>query len=273
LNRGVLETSQEYTIDNYPVIAYGYEKQDISEDTPTPLYEKPDGLGIESGSHHEITHGTYVQFDICSLEMDVSVKELGFSLNGSYQLFGSNQLGELGHKLVSSDEKEVWVPHYKKYKFISISGKECVEIKSMCIKREFLPSYGTFYTTTVQDVALGSPIPFTNTTVVDGLIQVDQFTIQSTTKGVYNVQYIVCSIQPNACALYVNGFIVPGSWFGSESQSTTVSQVIITLVSGDKVQLVNQSSQTGSITITPFGSGTNPFVGQNAASLSIWRMY
>ena len=84
-----------------------------------------------------------------------------------------------------------------------------------------------------------------------------------------NIQFV----QPNACALYVNGLIVPGSWFGSESQSTTVCQLILKLEAGDIVQLVNQSSQTGTITITPLGSGINPFVGQNAVSLSIWRMF
>ena len=72
--------------------------------------------------------------------------------------------------------------------------------------------------------------------------------------------------------VYVNGSIVPGSWFGSEAQSTTVSQLILNLEAGDKIQLLNQSSHTGTITITPFGSGINPSLGQNAVSLSIWRM-
>ena len=117
MNRNVLETSQSYNINHYQIFVHGYNKQDIIH-TPIPLLETQSYLGIQS----VVNELVYIQFDLSSLVSDVSVKQVGFLLNGSYQVFGSNQLGELGEQLISSEVEEVWIPNYGKYKFISISA-------------------------------------------------------------------------------------------------------------------------------------------------------
>ena len=47
---------------------------------------------------------------------------------------------------------------------------------------------------------------------------------------------------------------------------------IITLLVGDKIKVINQSSQGGSVTLAPLGSGANSTVGQSTAAFSAFRI-
>ncbi len=128
-------------------------------------------------------------------------------------------------------------------------------------------AYCYFYNTTPQDISLGSAIPFTNSTISNGFSLVDPFTIECNVKGIYNLLCTIYSIHPVSCALYVNDILYPGSWFGSEIGAPANGQLLLPLEVGDKLQIINTSSQGGTITISPLGSGGNASVGQNVASI------
>ena len=70
----------------------------------------------------------------------------------------------------------------------------------------------------------------------------------------------------------MNGTRVPGSWFGANSTAQDVGESIIILHRGDILELRNQSSQGGTITLSPLGSGANPSTGQTTAALCIFRL-
>jgi hypothetical protein len=80
------------------------------------------------------------------------------------------------------------------------------------------------------------------------------------------------TLEPNSCALYVNGLLYPGTWFGANSTAQDIGEAILILNAGDILELRNQSSQGGTISLAPLGSGANPTVGQVRSAFSIFRI-
>ena len=104
------------------------------------------------------------------------------------------------------------------------------------------------------------------------------FTILSSTQfevlenGWYYEIKTIDTLEPNACALYVNGLLEPGTWFGANATAQDIGHAIIYLRQGDVLELRNQSSQGGLITLSPLGSGANPTFGQATAAFSIFKL-
>ena len=78
------------------------------------------------------------------------------------------------------------------------------------------------------------------------------------------------TLEPNSCALYINGVLGPGTWFGANATAQDIGTAILHLEAGDLLEVRNQSSQGGAITLFPLGSGANPNVGQTTAAFSIF---
>ena len=90
--------------------------------------------------------------------------------------------------------------------------------------------------------------------------------------GVFYELKTIDTLEPNSCALYVNGVLEPGSWFGANATAQDLGQAIITLIAGDILEIRNKSSQGGTINLSPLGSGANPSVGQTTAAFSIFKI-
>jgi len=80
------------------------------------------------------------------------------------------------------------------------------------------------------------------------------------------------TLEPNACALYVNGVLEPGTWFGANATAQDVGHAIDYLRQGDVIEVRNKSSQGGTITLSPLGSGGNPEVGQLTAAFVLFKI-
>ena len=69
-----------------------------------------------------------------------------------------------------------------------------------------------------------------------------------------------------------NGIIEIGSWFGANATAQDLGAAIISLRAGDVIDVRNQSSQGGTITISPLGSGANPNVGQSTTGWVVFKI-
>ena len=281
-----------YNIDYYPFMAYGYEKKDdFNPDCPTCLVSTCEkGLGIKKVECKEINKHTYIQFDLCHLIRDCSVKGLcctvGFIKKG-FCVYGSNCLGEIGHHLYTYDKEEndeneckqtFDVPCYGKYKYISITAvDDCdalVSILCFFIKREFEHAFGYFYTVASDlsggsiDISGGAPVPFEMGSLIEGFVQVDPFTIRCEVRGVYSELMNISTVQPNSFSINVNGSPVSGLWYGSNGNDQVVGNGMFVLNVGDLLQVINQTA--GMVSLIALGGVSPNF--QTVASLQLQRV-
>jgi hypothetical protein len=78
--------------------------------------------------------------------------------------------------------------------------------------------------------------------------------------GTYLVNFSVSGTEPNQFTLFDNGLAVPGTTYGSGGGTQQNNgQAIVTLVAGDMLTLVNQSS-VFAVTLEPLTGGTQPNV-------------
>jgi hypothetical protein len=128
------------------------------------------------------------------------------------------------------------------------------------------------YSTLVQSVPLGGTIAFENVPVIANFTYLSSTQLQCDVSGVYFQTQIIDTLEPNSCALYVNGVIKLGAWFGANATAQDVGESIILLNAGDILEVRNQSSQGGTITLSPLGSGANPSFGQTTAAMSVFKI-
>jgi len=136
----------------------------------------------------------------------------------------------------------------------------------------FEPAFLNAYSTSVQIVPLGGTVNFDIIRIALGFTVLSPGTFEVLNDGWYYEIKTIDTLEPNACALYRNGVLVPGTWFGANATAQDIGQAIIQLFSGDVIELRNESSQGGTITLSPLGSGANPTVGQVTSALSIFRI-
>ena len=136
----------------------------------------------------------------------------------------------------------------------------------------FNPAYVYIYTLGVQQVTLGSAVSFTNVGAIAGFTLLSPTTLRADVKGVYMEIKTIDTLEPNSFALYVNGVLYPGTWFGANATAQDVGEAIIFLNAGDLIEVRNKSSQGGTVTLSPLGSGSNSSVGQSTAALSLFRI-
>jgi hypothetical protein len=134
------------------------------------------------------------------------------------------------------------------------------------------PSYAYRYSTLLQTIPLGSPIEFENNGPILNFTPISASQLRCDVSGVYWEIKTIDTLEPNSCALYINGLLAPGTWFGANATAQDVGEAIIELAAGDILELRNQSSQGGTINLAPLGSGANPSVGQTTAAFSIFRI-
>jgi hypothetical protein len=247
--RGCLGLYYAFQVDYFPVTAYGYEKQ-YESDCPTPLYQSEKGLGIEKVECHKIDNHTYIQFDLCALLNDCSVKgvECTVHVKNGFRVYGSNELGELGQRIYTSYQDECvakfCLPYYGMFKYFAITAEkehECesfVSVLGLCIERKYVPAVGYYQTNVEQQISPNAPVAFEQQGVVEGFKQVDPYTIECLVHGVYGEILNA----PVGFAVYVNGVMKTG---------------LLVLNVGDLIQVVNQSGVLETLT---------------QASLSLWRV-
>jgi hypothetical protein len=133
-------------------------------------------------------------------------------------------------------------------------------------------AYAFIYTTSVQVIPIGSAVAFDVPGPILNFMQVTNLILECNLDGVYFAAQTVDTLTPNACALYINGVLANGSWFGANATARDLGKSIVILKAGDILQLINQSSQGNTITLSPLGSGANPTVGQTTAAFSIFKI-
>lgn len=277
-----------FLVDDHPVTANGFNKNH----NPADLVVKPcpkGGLGIAATPENGINNSYFVQFDLTSLLADHTVKGIELCLTeldcrgDRIELYGSNEMGMLGNKIYKSNKDEkcdcVQVPHYGKYKYVSITlhshsceDKLGVLVKSFCIYSEYVHAYAFVYSDSIETVPMGGNIEWDHVPQISGFNLVDNKTLICQVKGIYSELMTVDTLEPNACAVYVNGVKVLGSWFGANATAQDVGNTILKLNIGDQIELRNESSQGGTITLSPLGSGPNSTYGQTTACFSIHRI-
>lgn len=273
-----------FSVDDYPVKVHGFNKNH----SPADLIVKPcpkGGLGIAITPENGINSSHFVQFDLCSLIADYTVKGIELCLTeldcrDRIELFGSNELGVLGNKIYKSNKNDkcdcFQVPHYGKYKYISVTipsysceDKLGVLIKSFCTYHEHINAYAFVYSDSVQVIPLGGNIQWDHIPHIQGFSLLNIDTLVCQVKGTYASVMTIDTLEPNACAVYQNGVRVVGSWFGANATAQDLGNIIFKLNVGDYLQLRNESSQGGTITLSPLGSGANSTLGQTTAAFSI----
>ena len=133
-------------------------------------------------------------------------------------------------------------------------------------------SYAFIYSTTIQNLFIGDSVSFELIGQIQNFTQISLTQLRCNISGIYFEISTVDTLEPNACALYVNGILHSGTWFGANATAQDIGEAIIRLDAGDIIELRNQSSQGNLIILAPLGSGANPTVGQTVASLSIFRI-
>ena len=133
-------------------------------------------------------------------------------------------------------------------------------------------AYCYMYSTLIQSIPLGTPISFENVPLITNFTYLSSTQLQCDVSGIFFQTQIIDTLEPNSCALYVNGVIKLGAWFGANSTAQDVGESIIYLNAGDILEVRNQSSQGGTITLSPLGSGSNPSAGQTTAAMSIFKI-
>ena len=136
----------------------------------------------------------------------------------------------------------------------------------------FVPAYAFRYSTITQAVALGDSISFENNGPTLNFTPISSTQLECQIAGVYWEIKTIDTLEPNSCALYINGLLSAGTWFGANATAQDVGEAIIFLNVGDILELRNQSSQGGTINLAPLGSGANSSVGQTTAAFSIFRI-
>ena len=136
----------------------------------------------------------------------------------------------------------------------------------------FSPAYAYLYSTLSQSVPLGGPIAFENISALSNMTPLSPTQLRADVDGVYFELKTIDTLEPNSCAMYVNGVIRPGTWFGANATAQDLGQALIILNAGDIIEIRNQSSQGGTITLSPLGSGANPSVGQTTSAFSIFKI-
>jgi len=121
-------------------------------------------------------------------------------------------------------------------------------------------------------IPLGAPIAFENVRSAFNFNIISATMLQCLVSGIYYEMKTIDTLEPNSCALYVNGVLEAGTWFGANATAQDVGHAIIPLYAGDTLELRNQSSQGGTITLSPLGSGANPSVGQSTAAFCIFKI-
>jgi hypothetical protein len=133
-------------------------------------------------------------------------------------------------------------------------------------------AYAYIYSTSLQSVPLGAPVAFENISTILNFTPISTTQLRCDLDGVYYEIKTIDTLEPNSCALYVNGVLYPGTWFGANATAQDVGHAIVVLKAGDILELINQSSQGGTINLAPLGSGANPTVGQTTAAFSIFKI-
>jgi hypothetical protein len=136
----------------------------------------------------------------------------------------------------------------------------------------FTPAYAFRYSTSGQIILLGDPISFENNGPTLNFTPLSTTQLRCDVAGVYWEIKTIDTLGPNACALYINGILHPGSWFGANATAQDIGEAIVVLEVGDILELRNQSSQGDTIVLAPLGSGANSTVGQSTAAFSIFRI-
>jgi hypothetical protein len=291
-----------YTLDdtNYSIPVSGFVKgQQGQSDQPADLFAKKSckasGLGLAQTPENGVNSSVYLQFDISELldDQDVDTFQLCVDLldcKDVVEVYGSHCAGQLGKKILKTDGKEklIQIPvndntccekQNQCYKFISVTlhQKKCSDklgflVECVALYHRKPPAYAFTYTDEIISIPLGSPIPFKVVKLMRGFRQVDQYTLECLVKGVYGEIKTIDTLEPNSCAMYINGVREDGTWFGANATAQDIGQAIVKLKVGDLIQLRNQSSQGGTITLSPLGSGSNVSTGQVTAAFSIWRV-
>jgi hypothetical protein len=129
------------------------------------------------------------------------------------------------------------------------------------------------YSTTEQDgILIGDPIAFENVGPISNFTLLTPTEFRCDLSGVYFEIKTIDTLEPNSCALYINGVLSPGAWFGANATAQDLGTAIIKLNAGDILQVRNQSSQGNGIHLYPLGSGANSTVGQSTAAFSVFRI-
>lgn len=291
-----------YTLDEgaYSIPVLGFVKgQNGQPDQPADLFAKKScsakGLGLAQTPENGINQNVYVQFDMTQLVNDPDVDTFQLCLNlldcsDVVEVYGSNSAGSLGKRLMKSDgkEKKLQLPlndnsccenKNQLYNFIAVtlherkcSNKLGFLVECICLYHRKPQAYAAIHTDQIVSIPLGSPIPFQFVEQIRGFQYIDSFTLRCLVKGIYAQIMTVDTLEPNSCAVYVNGVRAGGTWFGANATAQDIGNGMLKLKVGDLIQLINQSSQGGTITLSPLGSGANNSVGQNTAAFCIWRV-
>jgi hypothetical protein len=129
----------------------------------------------------------------------------------------------------------------------------------VCDKNLMVKGYnihGEFYTTTSQTVAVGSPIVFTNSQNVSGLLwnSADQVTIIE--DGVYKLFFMINTGTPGQFSLALNGVPITTTVEGSNQGSGQINfRTLLELVKNDVITVINNISASGNITSTQNNGG------------------
>ena len=125
---GDLGDSHTYTIGTTNVTAYGF----MTSGSPTALYAQGNGIGIASVKNQQTDQNNFVQIDLTqALSAGATAGQLllhGLNQcqNGeSYDIYGSNTLGQLGTLLISQGTTNgtfFSIPSFGTYKYISIKA-------------------------------------------------------------------------------------------------------------------------------------------------------
>lgn len=133
-------------------------------------------------------------------------------------------------------------------------------------------AFASAYSVIPQVIPLGGIISFENTTSLQNISRPNTTQFQVDLSGWYFEIATVDTLEPNACAIYVNGLLQSGTWFGANATAQDVGTGLFFLNAGDILEVRNKSSQGGAITLSPLGSGANLTVGQSVAAMSIFRV-
>jgi hypothetical protein len=133
-------------------------------------------------------------------------------------------------------------------------------------------AYAFIYTTSVQIIPIGAAVSFDVPGPILNFTQISSLILECNLDGVYFAAQTIDTLEPNSCALYLNGVLANGTWFGANATAQDLGQSILELKAGDILQLINQSSQGNTITLAPLGSGANQTVGQTTAAFSIFKI-
>jgi hypothetical protein len=137
---------------------------------------------------------------------------------------------------------------------------------------QYIPAYAFRYSLVNQEIPLGGQIAFEVNGPTVGFTPLSDTQLRCDVSGVYWEIKTIDTLEPNSCALYVNGLLAAGTWFGANATAQDIGEAILILNAGDILELRNQSSQGGHISLAPLGSGANPTVGQVRAAFSIFRI-